>query len=317
MKEDTGVEPIPLSGPETERIRTRVRLMVQITSRVGAYRSGLAVAAKRLTPSESAIIADLETHGLDVLQLREVLCGAHVLVDEPELYDRWRFPNSRDRISSHHKNIDKTRYPDIGLKGPLVREKLHGRTDRGTWVQLEKTPASIGHGFHMPTLTDAKHLWDYVVYRFTKSNVGPWGLSKNTERRPMYLSPALNATVPLPKSAEAHLTGALEQIEADDDVTSASSDLAGKFPPPERADTLAELVFLPGKRNGRGLFGAAEVYVDEAPSAAARSVLAPAEVPNWTLPAARDTDEATIKAGDREIRYAVRREPSEEPEERT
>jgi hypothetical protein len=318
--EESGAEsgPVPLSGAETERVRRRVRLMVQIASRLGKYRPGLALATRRLTPSEAAILADLEEHGLDVPQIREVLCGAHVLVDDPDLYQRWRFPKSRERLSSHHVKVDKKLYPDIGLKGPLVREKLHGRTAAGTWLQLEKTPASMGHGFHLPSLTDLQHLWDYIVYRWTKSNVGPWGLSKNTERRPMYLSPSLLATVPLPASAEAELTGALERIEDDDDVTSAYPDLAGRFPPPDRANTLAELVFTPGRRNGRGVFGSSEVYVTESPSEAARAVLTPQhDPPRWTLPTVRRTRPATIRAGDREIRWAARRVPLEEQEERT
>ena len=147
------------------------------------------------------------------------------------LYERWRFPKTRERLSSHHKAIDKSKFPDLGLKGPLVREKLHGRTKAGTWVQLEKTPAAMGHGFRLPTLADLQHLWDYIVYRLTKSNVGPWGLSKTTERRPMYLSPSLGAAVPVPAAAEAELTGALERIENEDDVTSASPDLAARFRP--------------------------------------------------------------------------------------
>ena len=311
-------EPARLSADETERVRTRVRLMVQIASQMGEYRSGLAGAAKRLTPSEAAIIADLERHGLDVPQFREVLCGAHVLVDEPELYERWRFPKSRERLSSHHKTIDKGKFPDIGLKGPLVREKLHGRTQAGTWVQLEKTPAAMGHGFHLPTLVDAQHLWDYIVYRITRSNVGPWGLSKTTEHRPMYLSPSLGATVPLPAAAEAELTGALERIEEADDVTSASPDLAARFPPPDRASTLSELVFAPGTRGGRGLFGASEVYVIESPSTSAMQVLTTEHTPpRWTLPAPGRTSARTARAGDRELRYAVRRIPVEEQEERT
>ncbi len=309
-------EPVPLSGSETERVRARVRLMVQITSRVGKYRSGLAQAAKRLTPSEAAIVADLETHGLDVRQLREVLCGAHVLVDAPELYERWRFPKSRERLSSHHRTIDKTTYPDIGLKGPLVREKLHGRTAAGTWVQLEKTPAAMGAGFRLPSLTDVRHLMDYVVYRITKRNVGPWGLSGMTERRPMYLSPDLGVTMPLPASAEAELTGALERVEDDDDVTSVSPDLAVRFPPPDRASTLAELVFVPGRRAGRGLFGASDVYITEAPPVAAQQVLdAERKPPGWALPPASRTARATLKVGDREIATAVRQHALDELEQ--
>jgi hypothetical protein len=319
MTEQSDGAAVALSGPETERVRRRVRLMVEITARVGAYRAGLSLAARRLTPAEAAIIADLERHGLDVPQLRDVLCGGHVLVDDPELYSRWQFPKSRTRLSSHHKGIDKQRYPDLGLTGPLVREKLHGRTDAGTWVQLEKTPAAVGKGFRLPSLMDAVHLWDYLVYRLTKSNVGPWGLSNRTERRPLYLSPSLLATVPLPATAAAELTGALERIEEDDDQTSASPDLARRFPPPDRANTLAELVFRPTSRNGRGLFGASDVYVTEAPSPAARALMGQvrAAKPAWSLPVAARTVQTTLRAGDREVRTAARRVPLAEQAERT
>jgi hypothetical protein len=308
-----------LSDAETARVRRRVRLMVEISSRVGAYRAGLSLAARRLTPSEAAIIADLERHGLDMPQLRDVLCGGHVLVDDPELYERWQFPKSRARLSSHHKTIDKERFPDVGLKGPLVREKLHGRTEAGTWVQLEKTPAAVGQGLRLPTFTDALHLWDYIVYRFTKSNVGPWGLSKSTERRPLYLSPSLSATVPLPPSAKAELGSALERIEDQDDTTSVSPDLARRFPPPDRKDTFAELVFRPKSRNGRGLFGSSDVYVTEAPSPAARALMAEvrAAKPGWSLPEAGQTAPATLPAGDREVRTVARRVPLADQAERT
>lgn len=300
-----------LSGADAERVRTRVRLLVEITSRAGDFRDGLALAGDRLTRSEATIIADLERHGLDVPQLREVLWGGHVLVDDPELYERWRFEKTHQRMSSHHPDIDKERYPDLGLRGPLVREKLHGRTANGTWVQLEKTPAAMGPGFHLPTMNDIRHLWDYVVYRFTKSNVGPWGLSKQTERRPVYLSPALSATASMPAAAATELTRNLERIEDQDDITSASPDLARRFPPPDRTNSLAELVYHPRSRNGRGLFGASDVYVDAAPADSARAVLDEAGkfTPSWSLPRVEQSAPTTLRGGDREIRSAARRAP--------
>jgi hypothetical protein len=308
--------PAPLSRADTERIQERVRWLVRITSRYGRYRAGLAAALLRLEPGEAAIIADLERHGLDVPQLREILCGAHVLVDDPELYASWRFDGSRERLSSHHRTIDKDEFPDLGLKGPLVREKLHGRTAHGTWIQLEKTPAAMGHGFRLPTLSDLMHLVDYIVYRITKRNVGPWGLSRHVERRPMYLSPDLGVRMPLPRSAEAELTGALDAIERDDDTSSLSPDLAVRFPPPDRADTLAELVFKPGERNGRGLFGSADVVVSESPSPAARALFGKVPgAPRWTLPAAGDVAPAVLRAGDRELSTVVRRSTLETTED--
>jgi hypothetical protein len=75
-----------LSADQTESVRTRVRLMIEITAREGAYRRGLLAAAEQLSPEEAAIITDLERHGLQVPQLRDVLCGGHVLVDDPRLY---------------------------------------------------------------------------------------------------------------------------------------------------------------------------------------------------------------------------------------
>lgn len=307
-----------LSGAAAEQMRTRVKLLVDITSKAGEFREGLELAGDRLTPAEATIIADLEDHGLDVPQLREVLWGGHVLVDDPHLYERWRFPKTHERLSSHHPKVDKSRYPDLGLKGPLVREKLHGRTQSGTWVQLEKTPAAMGPGFHLPTMNDIRHICDYFVYRLTKSNVGPWGLSKQTERHPVYLSPALSASTPVSAAAKGELVRTLERVEQDDDTTSASPDLARLFPAPERTDTLAELTFDPRTRNGRGLFGSSEVYVDAAPSDRARAALKQfreAE-PRWSLPEADDWAPSVLRGGDREVSTVTRqvRIASEEKE---
>lgn len=297
---------------ETERVRERVQLLISITSRSGKYRDGLEKAASQLTNEEAQIISSLEDHGLDVVRLREVLCGAHVLVDDPELYDRWRFPESRERLSSHHKHMDKQQWPDLGLKGPLVREKLHGRTPNGTWIQLEKTPATMGKGLRLPGWHDVMHLWDYIVYRVTKRNVGPWGLSGATESRPMYLSPDLQARVPLPDETESELTATISRIEEDDDTTSASPDLAVHFPPPNRANDLLELVFTP-EQLGNGLFGGSDVWVARTPTRIAHDVLQTASVqPGWELPPAGQTTTRRIRAGDQRIAVITRVHGSEE-----
>jgi hypothetical protein len=248
--------------------------MIGITARTGSYRKGMLTAVEHLSPEEAAIIADLERHGLQVPQLKDVLCGGHVLVDDPRLYEDWRFAKvSHPRVSSHHRDIDKARYPDIGMRGQVVREKLHGRTAKGTWVQLEKTPAAFGKR-KLPSLDDIRHLMDYVVYRVTRSNVGPWGLSRLTERRPMYLSPDLAVPGSLAPPVAESLALALRRIEADDDVTAVSRDLARRFPPPVRTDAAAELGTALSGRAGRGLFGSSEVWVTETPSRSAAAILA-------------------------------------------
>jgi hypothetical protein len=208
-----------------------------------------------------------------VPQLHDVLCGGHVLVDDPELYEDWHFKKvSHLRISSHHRDIDKKKYPDIGMRGYVVREKLHGRTATGTWVQLEKTPAAFGES-KLPTMDDLRHLMDYVVYRVTRSNVGPWGLSKRTERRPMYLSPDLAVPTPLSPPVAAAVATTLRRIEEHDDVTAVSSDLASTFPPPDRVDPVLDLGKALTGRAGRGLFGNSAVWVTETPSRLAAAIL--------------------------------------------
>ena len=258
---------------ETRQERDRVRLMIEITARAETYRKGLPTAAAKLSAEEAVIISDLEDRGLQVPQLHDILCGGHVLIDDPDLYQKWWFkPVSHRRISSHHRDIDKTKYPDIGMRGVVVREKLHGRTAQGTWVQLEKTPAAFGQK-KLPSLDDVRHLMDYVVYRITRSNVGPWGLSRMTERHPLYLSPAIAIPTPLSPPVAQSLTAALHRIEDEDDVTSVSSDLARRFAPPDRADPLADLGTALAGHAGRGLFGNSDVWVTESPSPVAAEIL--------------------------------------------
>jgi hypothetical protein len=284
---------------QTAVTRTRVRLMIEITARDGEYRKGLLAAAAHLSAEEAAIIADLEERGLQVPQLRDMLRGGHVIVDDPDLYEKWSFPRvSHQRLSSHHRDIDKKTYPDLGMRGLVVREKLHGRTAHGTWVQLEKTPAAFGKR-KLPGPDDVRHLMDYVIYRITRSNVGPWGLSRWTERHPIYLSPDLAVPTPLAPPVAELLATTLRRIEADDDVTAASADLARRFPPPQRSDPSRELGQALGDRGGRGLFGNSEVWVTETPSPAAAAVLLrqPAP-PAWLLSAAHGRDEQAEPIGE-------------------
>ena len=265
--------PDALAQQRAEEAKARVRLLIEITARAGEYRKGLLTAIARLSTEEASIISDLERHGLQVPQLHDVLCGGHVLVDDPALYEDWHFKKvSHLRISSHHRDIDKKKYPDIGMRGYVVREKLHGRTATGTWVQLEKTPAAFGKS-KLPSMDDLRHLMDYVVYRVTRSNVGPWGLSKRTERRPMYLSPDLAVPTPLSPPVAAAVATTLRRIEQHDDVTSASSDLASSFPPPDRVDPVLDLGKALTGRAGRGLFGNSAVWVTETPSRLAATIL--------------------------------------------
>ncbi len=172
---------------DSERIR--LSLLVRVAGNAGQFSPKLATAVAGASDEEVQVMSDLLENGLSIPELISVLKGAHVVVGDDSLYERWIFPSSHKRISSHHRSVDKLATPDYGLDGPLVRESLHGKAPMGTWVQLERTSAQFRWGA-LPTVADLIHLRDYLIYRFTGMNVGPWGLSTLVDTRPMVLRPA-------------------------------------------------------------------------------------------------------------------------------
>jgi hypothetical protein len=168
--------------------RRRIAMLVRIAASAADFSPKLAKAVEHASDYEVRIMSDLLDRGMSVPALVHLLQGAHVIVGEDTLYERWVFPASRKRMSSHHRTVDKTATPDYGLEGPLVRESLHGKAPFGTWIQLERTKTNFRWGT-LPTWSDVVHLRDYVVYRITGKNVGPWGLSAMVDTRPMVLRP--------------------------------------------------------------------------------------------------------------------------------
>jgi hypothetical protein len=169
--------------------RRRMAILVRIAATAADFSPKLASAVDHASDFEIQIMADLLDRGLSVPALVHFLQGAHVIIGEDSLYEQWIFPRSRKRMSSHHRTVDKTATPDYGLDGPLVRESLHGKAAIGTWIQLERTKATFRWGT-LPRWSDVVHLRDYVIYRLTGKNVGPWGLSAHVDTRPMVLRPA-------------------------------------------------------------------------------------------------------------------------------
>jgi hypothetical protein len=74
--------------------RLRVRALVSLQLLFARYRKGLSEASDRVTPEETLVLRDLEERGLDAEGLRVMLSGGHVVVDDPELYERWSFPKA-------------------------------------------------------------------------------------------------------------------------------------------------------------------------------------------------------------------------------
>jgi hypothetical protein len=177
---------IPLAEQSTATLRRRLALLVHLAAAGGQFSTKLSDAVARTTDAEIRIMSDLVERGLTIPALVHLLQGAHLLVGDDSRYEAWIFPASRRRLSSHHRNVDKRKTPDYGIDGPLVRESLHGKATIGTWVQFERTKANFRWG-QLPTWDDALHLRDYVVYRLTGKNVGPWGLSANVDTRPILL----------------------------------------------------------------------------------------------------------------------------------
>jgi hypothetical protein len=176
------------SPEELAVARRRLSLLVAVAATAGDFSPKLADAVGQATDEEVTIMADLVAGGMSIPALVSFLQGAHVIVGDEGLYRAWIFPTSRRRLSSHHRTVDKSTSPDYGLDGPLVREALYGLATAATWIQLERTKATFRWG-RLPTWSDVLHMRDYVIYRVTGMNVGPWGLSAHVDTRPMVLRP--------------------------------------------------------------------------------------------------------------------------------
>ena len=263
----------PARTPESDR--RRLALLVKVAASAGDFSPKLADAVEQSTDAEVRVMSDLVDRGMSIPALVSVLQGAHVLVGDDELYERWIFPTSRRRMSSHHRTVDKSRTPDYGLDGPLVRESLHGKAEVGTWVQLERTKATFQWG-KRPTWSDVVHIRDYVLYRITGKNVGPWGLSAHVDTRPMLLRPP-NATTSRAANRALEAFSRRRAHVSDPGTARAFADLlaprldpvgpAGDLFTPPVAQTPADLLpDAPYKDElGEGLFGALSMVRVTAP----------------------------------------------------
>ena len=241
--------------------RLRVNGLVSLQLLFVKYRKGLADASRRATDKELLVMRDLEERGLDAQGLRVMLGGGHVVIDDPELYERWVFPDSDQRLSSHHREMDKKQYPDYGMVGPFVRQSLHGRTPQGTWIQWERTATSFKLGQHL-RWRDFVHIKDFIVYRITRKNVGPWGLSDTTDKHPLYLQPRVSVAQPLaPDVAEAFISALRSSTSLDE---RSWADPVHRLFAPRRLTRLTDAHLEPhGRRTGA--FGGAPLAVRRGP----------------------------------------------------
>jgi len=156
----------------------------------------------RATEAELSLLGDLVDAGLTHDQLLRVLEGGHLLMPGHHLLERWRkLPGVKPRTSSHYHPDDRrlgrgpawveaarARLHDAhahpvygqqyGLRGRLVHEALFGPgPHHTTFVQLERAAPS--------RLLLPRHIADWVRYRITRRNQGPYGSSVDTDTHPL------------------------------------------------------------------------------------------------------------------------------------
>jgi hypothetical protein len=156
----------------------------------------------RATESELSLLGDLVAAGLTHDQLLRLLEGGHLLLPGHHRLRRWRaLAGVEPRTSSHYHPDDRRvgRGPDwveaararvddahahpvygqqYGLKGKFVHEALFGPgPHHTTFVQLERAAPSKLHL--------VQHIADWVRYRLTRRNQGPYGSSNDTDAEPM------------------------------------------------------------------------------------------------------------------------------------
>jgi hypothetical protein len=279
--------------------RRRIGVLVRIAATAADFSPKLSRAVEHASDDEVRIMSDLLDRGMSVPALVHLLQGAHVIVGEDSLYERWIFPASRKRMSSHHRTVDKATTPDYGLDGPLVRESLHGKAPFGTWIQLERTKATFRWGT-LPTWSDVVHLRDYVIYRITGKNVGPWGLSAMVDTRPMVLRPTHIRVGEGADSALAGLRQHRDRTRSAEDRQRWSDVLTPDVPaigpvgdlyrpedPGEPRALLPDVPYL--EEMGSGLFASLTLVQSPAPLTPALSALLDAGGPNGVLEPPRDS----------------------------
>lgn len=133
----------------------------------------------RANPDEIKILADVMRITSAQQYFGEVMRGAHVeIVDGHAAYHAWRtLRTSKSRSSSHQS--DGTQYQVVG---PFCHTILFGKRRDVTWLQLEEHPwGGVKNGI--------LHAVDFVQYKISGKNQGPYGSSSYVEKHPLRFQP--------------------------------------------------------------------------------------------------------------------------------
>ncbi|CAE7168006.1 unnamed protein product [Symbiodinium pilosum] len=123
----------------------------------------------------------------DRATMREILCGAHVLVQRDELntpsgenFTAYQLlqsmPGAYKRLSSHRSDAQQYGIP----QGEVLHTLLLGDLGGHTWFQFE------GNGV-TSVISWLLHMANYFEYKITGRNIGPLGTSQFTDRWPLVI----------------------------------------------------------------------------------------------------------------------------------
>jgi hypothetical protein len=118
----------------------------------------------------------------------EFYSGGYIFIkDNGKAYDHWMQLGDNLTLRegwSSHKSLD----PQHSYNSPLVGEMLFGTTElngeKGSWVQLEAYSTNLTEWPH--------HMLTFGIHVITGQNVGPFGTSDYTEKKPLIISDILD-----------------------------------------------------------------------------------------------------------------------------
>ena len=133
--------------------------------------------------------------------LNEMIKGAHICLEDPDgsIFKMFHDLHSmrRKRFSSHAAIGDQ-----YALSGDVIPEFLFaqcrkkdpvtGEEKLHMWFQLEAHSANHGNIFSAKSFINLiLHLIDWIKYKITGKNVGPFGLSSHHDANPIILAPKI------------------------------------------------------------------------------------------------------------------------------
>lgn len=146
---------------------------------------------RRATPDEVDILARLFEPPESWKFAGQIFRGAHVRIyDKGARYDDWKtLPTAGTRSSSHQSVGDQ-----YHVDGPLTHTILFGKFSGWTWLQLENHPIQDVVSF-------VGHMVDYINYKRSGDNQGPYGSSPHAEHSNPLVIPSPKPYVPIDRNS--------------------------------------------------------------------------------------------------------------------